>query len=415
MKEYAKILRNGANQSTIKHSNRGLIFEVLNTVGPCSRTQLAKITGLTKTSITNITTQMIEEKIICEMGAADSQLGRKPVMLDISSHSPCALGVSINRDFVYASLVNLRGELKIEKNYIIRDGETKESLWKGIVKCCDSILQSDAARNVQLLGIGVASIGPLDIKNGMILSPPNFKGIHNIEIVPRLEQKYGLPVFMNNDMSAGAISEKLFGYGKRISDFVFIGVTNGIGAGVVVDKKFFMGSNGFAGEIGHISIDYNGRDCPCGNKGCLEVYAGIPYIEKSAVEKVNAGEVSLLSGLKEIRWLDIVDAAHKRDKVACRVIGELVEYLAVGITSIVDAYDPQVVFLGHDIAIAGDLVCKPLKESVNKRKFSKSFNEVDIKISKFKDMLYKINGAAVIIYHYLNGALVDYDRKEAGV
>ncbi len=408
MNEYAKVLKNGANQSTIKHSNRGLIFEVINTMGPCSRTQIAKLTGLTKTSLTNITTEMIEEKIICEIGAADSLMGRKPVMLDISPASPCAVGININRDIVFASLTNLRGDLKLERSYIIRPNETTESLWEGIVSCCDSILNHDITKKAELLGIGVASIGPLDIDKGMILNPPNFAGVKNLKIVSMLKEKYGLPAFMSNDMTAGAISEKLFGYGKRVPNFVYMGVTNGIGAGVVVDGKCYMGNRGFAGEIGHTSIDYNGKPCACGNKGCLELYAGTPHAVEMAQEMVDAGEISLLSNRKEIRWRDIVDAAQKKDKVACQVLDKMVEYLAIGCTMVANMYDPQVIYLGHDVAIAGDMIIQPIKKIVNQKRFSSGIAAVDIKISKFGDMLYKINGASVIIYNYIMGALVNY-------
>lgn len=401
MKKLAKAFKNGANQQTIKHSNRGLVFDVLNTIGMCSRTQLAEFTGLTKTSITNITAEMLEENIICEMGVADSSMGRKPVMLDISSSSPCALGLSINRDFIYASLVNLRGELKFEKSYVIRENETEETFWKGLFDCCNTILKSKYAGESRILGIGVASIGPLDINKGMILSPPNFKGLHNLEIVSVLREKYGMPVFMNNDMNAGAIAEMLFGYGRQLTNFVYVGVTNGIGAGVVLDKAFYMGSHGFAAEIGHISIDYKGKQCPCGNKGCLELYAGIPYVVEDA-QKSAQENVSLLSSLKELRWRDVVDAAYKGDDVANGVIARLIDYLVIGCVTLANLYDPQVIFLGHDIAIAGDLIIESLKKKVNEMIFSKGISKVDVMVSKFGDMPYKMNGAAAIIYQYLH-------------
>lgn len=401
MKEIAKAFKNGANQQTIKHSNRGLIFDVLNTMGSCSRTQLAEFTGLTKTSITNITTEMLEENIIYEVGVADSSMGRKPVMLDISSSSPCALGLSINRDFIYASLVNLRGELKFEKSYVIRKDETEKDFWDGVFACCDAILNSSVAKESRILGIGVASIGPLDIEKGMILSPPNFKGLKNLEIVSTLKEKYNMPVFLNNDMNSDAIAEMLFGYGRQLTNFVYVGVTNGVGAGVVLDKEFYMGSHGFAGEIGHISIDFNGKQCPCGNKGCLELYVGIPYVIEEAQKKAQE-KVSLLSDIKEMRWPDIVDAAFKGDEVSNEVISSLVDYLCIGCVNLVNVYDPQMIFLGHDIATAGELIIAPLKEKINQLIFSKGISAVDVMVSKFGDMPYKMNGASIIIYKYLH-------------
>lgn len=405
MKEYVKMLNNGANQSTIKHSNRGLVFDVLNTLGKCSRTQMAKITGLTKTSITNITTEMIEEGIISEGELAGTGVGRKQVMLEISSESPCALGVSINRDAVFVSLVNLKGEIRFEKRLPLASRETSKSLLKKVFSGCDAALAANGENPV--LGIGVASIGPLDLKKGTILSPPNFRGIKNVPIVSALRERYDMNVYLDNDMNAGAIVEKMFGHGKKLANFVYVGVSRGIGAGIVVDKKLYTGSNGLAGEIGHIIINYKGRQCPCGNKGCMEMYASISAIEHEARHKLNQGEKSVLLGCPEVTWNDIVQAARQDDALACELIETLVDYLAVGLVSMCNMHDPQVIFLGHEIAEAADIVIRPLKEKVNKVVFSKDFAEVDIKLSCYGAKSHKVSGAAVLINKYVNAEMVD--------
>lgn len=405
MKEYVKLLNNGANQSTIKHSNRGLVFDVLNTLGKCSRTQMAKITGLTKTSITNITTEMIDEGIISEGELTGTGVGRKQVMLEISSESPCALGVSINRDAVFVSLVNLKGEIRFEKRLPLASKEASKSFLKKVFDGCDAALAANGKKPV--LGIGVASIGPLDLKAGMILSPPNFRGIKNVAIVSALRGQYGMNVYLDNDMNAGATVEKLFGYGKKLSNFVYVGVSRGIGAGVVLDKKLYTGSNGLAGEIGHIIINYKGRQCPCGNKGCMEMYASVSAIEHEARHKLAQGAKSELAGCAEVSWDDIVRAARSGDPLAEELIASLTGYLTAGLVSVCNMHDPQVIFLGHEIAEAGDLVIPALKENINRQVFSKDFAEVDIKVSCYGAESHKVSGAAVLINKFVNGEMVE--------
>ena len=394
------VLKNGANQNTIKNSNRSLVLEVLNSMGKTSRTELADLTGLTKTSITNITTELIDQDIICEVGSDISMaMGRKPVMLDISPNSPCALSISINRDFVYTSLINLRGDIILEDMLVLHNIESRDSFLQGIYGCCEKILNSEAARNSRIMGIGIASIGPLDISKGMIVEPPNFKTIKGIKIVELIEEKFNLPVILNNDMSACAISEKLFGFAKQVSDFVYLGVANGIGAGIVINKALYMGEKGFAGEVGHISIDYKGKQCPCGNIGCLELYAGIPSIEERAHELLQSDDSSLLSTVKNVRWHDIID--------------EVVEYLTAGIVAVSNAYDPEVIYLGHDLVLAGKLILEKLRKKVNERIFSRQIKEVKIEISKFADMMYRINGGALMIDSYFKGN-IDYKYADIG-
>ena len=416
MKKYSSVLKNGANQNTIKNLNRSLVLEVLNSMGKTSRTEIAELTGLTKTSITNITTELIEQDIICEVGSDISMvnMGRKPVMLDISPNSPCALGISINRDFVYTSLINLLGDIILEDMLVLHNIESSESFMAGIYECCKNILFSDIAKQKKIIGIGIASIGPLDIGKGMIVEPPNFKAIKGIKIVELIEKEFNLPVILNNDMSACAISEKLFGFAKKVSDFVYLGVANGIGAGIVINKALYMGEKGFAGEVGHISIDYKGKKCPCGNIGCLELYAGIPYIEERARELLQSDGSSLLSTVKNVRWHDIIDAAYKNDKLALSILDEVVEYLTAGIVAIANAYDPEVIYLGHDLVLAGKLILTKLRKEVNERTFSRQIKEVRIEISKYADMMYRINGGALMIDSYLKGN-IDDRSVETGV
>jgi len=410
MEEYLKPANSGAKQSTIKSSNRELVFDVLNTMEKCSRTQLALMTGLTKTSITNITTQMIDERIIVEGKTTGVGVGRKQVLLEISSDSPRAVGVSINRNAVFVCLVNLKGEVYYHEGIPLDDRETTKSFLNKIFTGCSDAIAANGEN--QLLGIGVASIGPLNLNTGTILSPPNFKGLKNIAIVSALKKQFGLAVYLDNDMNASAIMEKLFGYGKGLSNFIYVGVTRGIGAGVVYDKILYSGSNGFAGEIGHICIDYNGRQCQCGSRGCLETYASISAIEQEARNKLELGAQSGLADRSEVVWEDIVDAARKGDRLAAELIDMMIDYLAVACVSLCNMHDPQVIFLGHEIALAGDLVIPPLKEKVNGMIFSKEFSEVDIRISYYNEKSYEVNGAAVLINKYISGEIEETSDAE---
>jgi predicted NBD/HSP70 family sugar kinase len=405
LSKYSTTLRKGANQSTIKNANRSLVLEALNSYGTASRTDLARITGLTKTSITNITTELLEQGVICETdpgGGGGGGIGRNPVMLEIAQGSPLALGFSINRDFGYFSLINLKGDIVREDMLFLHDIETAEAFLDGIMALCEKQLSFAKEQKKRVIGIGIASIGPIDIRKGEIANPPNSKVLKDIPIVDRIKERFRLPVVLNNDMNASALAEKLFGCGKRLTNFVYLGVTNGIGAGVVLDKRLLMGENGFAAEVGHISIDYKGKPCPCGNVGCLERYAGIPAIEEHARE-VAGGQASLLSLIPSIRWFDIVDAARKQDKVALAILDDLTGWLTAGMVAIANAYDPEVIFIGHELAVAGDFVVGELERRINERVFSKGIQKVKVQLSGFADKMYRINGPALLANEYFRG------------
>lgn len=389
---------NGANQSTIKRSNRRLIFDVLNKERMCSRTQLSEITHLTKASVTYIVSEMIEGGVIREGEVTGSGIGRKSIMLEISPHSPRTLSLSINRDALFVSLVNLKGEILFEKRILLTKTETEESLLKKIFRGCDCAIRAN--EGWPLWGIGVASIGPVDSKNGSIISPPNFSGIRSIQIVEPLKARYGMNVALDNDMNAAAIGEKLFGFGSCYENFIFVGISRGIGGGIILNNELYRGGDGLAGEIGHISIDYRGRLCQCGAKGCLEMYASIAALEEEA-ERMKADYPESLLASGDIQWSRIVEAARKKDPFAEKMIASMIEYLSAGLVSVCNTYNPQIIFLGYEGALASDLIIEPLKERINESIFSKDFSKINIQTSFFKTDSYKVSGAAVLIDKHL--------------
>ncbi len=392
----------GANQSTIKEMNRRLVFDVLNTMGKCSRTRIATITGLTKTTITNITNEMINEGIIVEAEATGSGVGRKQILLEVSSDSSRAIGISINRDRVCVSLVNLRGEILYATNLKLTGDDSSEEFLDLVISGCDSALEANG--NHKVLGIGVASIGPLDADNGVILEPQNFGKISNVHIVQLLSERYKMQVILENDMNASAIAERMFGCGRKYSNFIYLGVTKGVGAGLFIDGNLFKGSNGHAGDVGHISIDYKGRLCECGNRGCLEMYASIPAIEKEASDWLpNKTNFQYSNGI----WETIVFEARRGHEEAYKLIMLMVEYLAVALVTLCNVYDPQVIILGHEVVEAEDMLLCSLNSQINSKGLSKKNAEVEVIISHFGSEIGHIAGASIIIYQFVNNGAVD--------
>ncbi len=402
----SSVLKHGMNQNSVKNTNCCLVLRILNSLGRISRTEIAKRTGLTKTSITNITTDLIEQGIINEVTQENENVsrGRTPIMLEFSKSSPCALGVSINRDFVYVSLVALNGKIIDEDMLVMHDINNQEQFLHELFLTCEKMLKSPYIENRKMVGIGIASIGPLDIKQGIIVDPPNFNTMKGIRIKEAIEKRFGHYVVLQNDMNACAIAEKLFGHGKRVRNFVYLGVTNGIGSGVVINKQLVEGENCMAGEVGHVSINMFGERCACGNNGCLELYASIPKLEKR-IHELLKDESSLLSTIENVRWHDIIDAAYKNDKLAHKLLDEAVMYLVAGVVNIVNVYDPQVIYIGHELAVAGKLITEKLNDKINEKIFSKHINKVQIEISCFKDMMYRINGAAIVLNEYFEGSI----------
>jgi predicted NBD/HSP70 family sugar kinase len=400
-----KQLNRASNLDTIKKNNRSLVLKLLNSLGSISRAELAKITGLTKTSITNITSELIEDQIICESGIAESSSGRKPILLNIEKDARYALGLYISRDYIYVNITNLSGEVVTERKQILDAAENEQSFLNGIAENISGLLAGFAPDSSKILGIGIASIGPIDIERGIILDPPNFRGLKSIHIVDVLKEKYGFETYLDNDMNSCAIAEKLYGKGKSLTDFVYLGVTNGIGAGIVLNGSVYRGKDGFAGEIGHTSIDIAGRQCPCGNLGCLELYADINAVLNQVNASIELGAESLLSGNTPVTWQAIVEAAGKGDRICGKAIEKMAYYLSFGLVNTVNIFNPQAIFLGHEIALAGDMILEPLREMLGRTILYKNSKNMKIEMSAFKEDAPFIGAPSIILNKFFNGDL----------
>jgi predicted NBD/HSP70 family sugar kinase len=396
---------NGSNQTTIKSSNRSLILRLLNSLGQVSRAELSRITGLTRMSVSNITGELIEKGIIYETGTMESSSGRKPILLNLSKNALYALGLYISRDFAYCNIANLKGEIIREARRPFNPVENERTFLEAVFGIAGDVLEASGVQAAKILGAGVACIGPLDVRNGVILDPTNFRGLKSIPIVKALRDRFNMEAFLDNDMNAGAIAEKLYGKGRNVSDFVYVGVTNGIGAGIIANGNIFRGCSGFAGEIGHTTVDIRGDRCACGNIGCLEMYASIPSIVNQVKSSVRLGGESSFKSEGDVSWNAIVSAASEGDQLCLRAIDGMVYYLSAGLVNTVNSFDPEVVFLGHEIALAGELVTKPLNDIINRSVLFRNSKRVNVELSAFRDYAPCIGAPSIVLNKFFNGEI----------
>lgn len=399
----------GSNSKSTKELNRALILKLISTKSPISRIELSKITQLSKMSVTNIVSELMEKELVVETkdllndSSQVNSAGRTPVMLKTNPAILKSIGVYISRDQCEAALIDINGRILHSTSTPFASMESSDSFINKITSQIDKVL-TDSQQTIQdIRGIGVASIGPLDILRGTIHEPINFHGLEAIPLADRLVSNYGCPIFINNDMNASALAEKYYGVAKDSHNFVYVGVTNGIGAGIITNSRLFVGHRGYSGEFGHTSINMDGPLCPCGNKGCLEMYAKIPEIIKQFNEALSLGMTSSLKD--EVTWPAIVEHAKKGDELCLKLIHRLAEYVSVGLVNLANIFDPETIVLGHDIALASDLMLPFLNEDVNRRIFSTKHVTILIQMSQFVDQAPLIGSAALIFDGLFDGRI----------
>ncbi|HEX6964437.1 MAG TPA: ROK family protein [Gemmatimonadaceae bacterium] len=246
-----------------------------------------------------------------------------------------------------------------------------------IAEVMAEVSASCGATSRDFVGVGVGAPGPLDREHGVVVVAPNL-GWHNFPLRDEIGERVRLPVTLDNDANCATMGEWWCGAAKGARNVVGITIGTGIGGGVVLDGRLYHGSSDVAGEIGHTTIDANGRYCRCGNYGCLEAYASGPAIAlraREALERdLEPGESSILptvvnGNLDLLTAAHVYDAAHQGDRVALEVVRDTARFLGTGIANLLNVLNPDVVVLAGGVTKAGARLFEPLRAEVRRRAF----------------------------------------------
>jgi glucokinase len=254
----------------------------------------------------------------------------------------------------------------------------------------------------RLLGIGIACGGPLDPWTGTILSPPNLPGWDRVPLTDIVRRDLDLPAVVDNDATAGALAEWWFGAGRSrsIDDLVYLTISTGVGGGLVLDGRLYRGVTGNAGELGHLTVMYQGRPCGCGRRGCLEAYVSGTNIAARAREALAAGESSSLARLPTVTAEDVARAAAEGDRIAGQVWDETIEMLGSALANIIDVFDPALIVLGGGVTRSGDQLLRPVREIARRLAYGPAARSTEIVLASLGER-HDVVSAAVVAFERL--------------
>ena len=387
----------GVNHQNMIETNKFLILKTIATRGPISRIELSKETHLSKMTITSLIADFLQDGIVRECGTTASIAGRRPTLLEVVPDSLLTLGISVGRDFLQVGIVTLTGAIILSNQVPIGQFATEDSFISGLLAMCESILQNVSFQKVW--GIGIASIGPINIAEGAIIDPPDFN-ISMIHIVPRLQERWNLPVYIENDMAVSALAEMYYGGGRLYNNFVYVGVTAGIGGGVIINQRLYSGTNGLASIIGHMIVLTDGELCACGQHGCLEAMSSVRATLNWAHQ--NGAQC-------DMDWMELLVKAEAGDAVCSSALERMNRYLVSGLINIVNLYDPECIFIGGELWFAKDHLFQHFEQEVNSRMIAAGNRpKVQISRSKFPGNAFFIGTAALVMennleYRRVNG------------
>ena len=284
------------------------------------------------------------------------------------------IGVDLGGTWVRVALSDEKGKI-MEKMQEKVDVSSEKAISDQIVKIVRILCDKSSVDVASLEGVGIASAGPLDIKEGALINPTNLP-FDYVPLTGPISEQLSVPAFLTNDCTAAVLGEREFGAGKGLDNLVYITMGTGIGGGAIVDGHLLLGKDGNAVEIGHITIDYEGRlECGCGKRGHWEAYCSgrnIPNYVRMRLEEIDEelkrqsllfkkikGEVSQLSSQ------DLFEAAKRGDKLSLQLVEELGVLNAIGFANVINAYDPSLITVGGTVALKNEeLILPPIRKYV---------------------------------------------------
>jgi N-acetylglucosamine repressor len=361
----------GHNLKDVKLANRTVVFRTIREASLISRAELAKHTGLNPATLTHITRELLEQGLIEEAGFGESRGGRRRSMLRICSQKGYIIAIRLSRANIQGILTDIDMHEIFRQTVHASLSNPFDINLPALLGLINKLIEQSGIERKKILGVGICAPGPLDARKGILIAPPNFPGWPNTSLCQIVERETGFPTFLDNDANAAALAEKWFGAARDMDNFAYLLIEDGVGGGLVVNGDIYRGNHDVAGEIGHMTIQADGPQCSCGNSGCLEIYASPRTAEEYVARSIAAGRAStivdLTSGAEEANFEIIAKAAHAGDSLALEALQPIVRALVIGITNMINLFDPETVIIGGKISLVGDLIQNELQDQVNRR------------------------------------------------
>lgn len=327
--------------SSLRTANLQRVLDVLRvgndsgTIGAFTQAELARVTGLAPATVSNIVRELVGARLVqTEPGS-----GRRGSAVRLARSAGLVAGVDFGHSHVAVAVGDLTGTVLAEER---RPLDTGHAYHEGIDLARRLLAEmTGELGEVRRIGLGL----PAPVTNGVVRATAILPGWEGVAAEAAAEEAFGTPVHVENDANLGALAEHRRGVGRGHDTSVFVKISSGVGAGIIIDNKLFHGSTGSAGEIGHLTLDDQGPLCRCGSRGCLEAYTSVGNVQAMMADQLPGADFD-----------DIVEAARTGNVSAQRTLEDAGLHLGWGLASIVNLINPAVVVVGGDMARAGDLL-----------------------------------------------------------
>ena len=388
----AVVRRRSGSLTSLREGNRKRVIDALRRRGVASRAELARITGLSRSTISTIVGDLVDAGLV---GEADGQptegethAGRPPVMVSLNSSAGLALGIDFGHRHLRVAVSDLSHTVLAEA---WREMDVDHSAGHGLDAAADfvdQVLEEAGAERSRVIGVGMGLPAPIDRATGAVQDSSILPGWVGVDAAADASRRLGMPVEVENDANLGALAELVSGSAAGRSEVVYIKVSSGIGGGLISGGRLQHGVAGTAGEIGHTVVVDGGPVCRCGNRGCLETVASTGAV----AELLSASRGEYVSTRRLLELCAAGDAA------AQRLIADAGRAIGVAVANLCNLLNPECVILGGDLSAAGDVLLEPVREVVRRNAIPSAVEAVEIAAGILGERA-ELLGALALVMH----------------
>jgi len=327
-----RVVDTKADQVTVRRFNMSAILKLLRERGTLARADLAKELGMTRNTASNIVTDLLQAGLVVETEFRRSGAGRPGLLLELAPNGGFAVGAEIDINRIIVIAADFNGEILWEQSIGISPSKSQENCIIIAEQLVQDALEWGKSEGLNPLGIGLGLAGLVDSENGMLTYAPtlNWTGV---PFKARWEERFKLPVFLDNEANTAALGYHAYSDRSKAKNLAYLSIGVGMAAGLMLEEHLFHGTNGFAGQAGHMKIRTDGEDCTCGDKGCWGTEVGIAALMRKAK-------------LSNMDLQTVAQALRNQDAKLIPVIDEMAEMLGLGIANLVNLFNLDTVVLG---------------------------------------------------------------------
>jgi glucokinase-like ROK family protein len=367
------------------------VIRALRDEGTISRAEIARRTGLSRSTVSSLVADLQADGLVVERpepGSAHGQQGgRPPILLSFDASAGAAIGIDFGHSHLRVAVSDLASTILSERREPLdTDHDAQQGLELAAEMIADALTDAGVPRSA-VIGAGMGLPGPIEQSAGTVGSSAILPGWIGMTAATEMRRRLDIPVMVDNDANLGALAEAAFGAGRDAGDLIYLKVSSGIGAGLILNGRLYRGSAGLAGELGHVLVDPDGIVCRCGNRGCLETVAATGAL------------VDLLrrSHGEDLTVEAMLEAARAGDLGCRRVIHDAGRALGQVVATLLNVLNPELLVVGGDLAGAGDLLLDGVRESVGRAALPEAARRAEVVAGVLGDRAQVLGALALVV------------------